>query len=124
MPLVICVAAMAMLVLAAKVNWPWAFTVNVATWDAEPYEAAVTAVLVMLNVLPVRVKPVPAKYEPAPENCDQVIGVTLIVPPWLDVQTQPVSAKVVPASTNVNALGTSAQVFMSVVRVQPLALAA
>jgi hypothetical protein len=52
---------MAMLVLAAKVNWPWALTVKVATWEADPYAAAVTAVLVMLNVLPVRVNPVPAK---------------------------------------------------------------
>ena len=60
-PLVTWLAAMAMLVLAAKVNWPWAFTVNAATWEAEPYAAAVTAVLEMLNVLPVRVNPVPAK---------------------------------------------------------------
>ena len=61
MPLVICEAAMAMLVLAAKVNWPCALTVKVATWEADPYAAAVTAVLVMLNVLPVRVNPVPAR---------------------------------------------------------------
>ena len=61
MPLVICDAAIAILAFAAKVNWPWALTVKVATWEADPYAAAVTAVLVILNVLPVRVSPVPAK---------------------------------------------------------------
>lgn len=35
-PLVTWLAAIAMLALAANVNWPWAFTVNVATWEAEP----------------------------------------------------------------------------------------
>jgi hypothetical protein len=49
-PLVTWLAAIAMLALAAKVNWPWAFTVNVATCVAEPYEAAVTAVLARLTV--------------------------------------------------------------------------
>ena len=47
-------------VFAARVSWPCALTVKVPVWVAEPYAAAVTAVLVMLNCDPVRVRPVPA----------------------------------------------------------------
>jgi len=59
-PEVIWLPSIAMAVDAAKVNWPWALTVNVPTDDAEPYAPAVTAVLVMLNCVPARVNPVPA----------------------------------------------------------------
>ena len=48
-------------VLPARVNWPCALTVNVPTWVAEPYAPAATAVLLMLNCVPVRVRPVPAE---------------------------------------------------------------
>lgn len=49
-------------VLPAKVNCPCALTVKVPTWVAEPYAPAVTAVLLMLNCVPVNVRPVPAVY--------------------------------------------------------------
>ena len=117
-------AATAMLVAAKAVNWPWALTVAVNVWLALPYDAADTPVLAMLNVVPIRDKPVPALYVPAPENCVQGMAVTPIVPVDAAVVTHPVFSKVVPDSINVNAPGTSDQVFMSAVRVQPLALAA
>ena len=47
-------------VFPASVSWPCALTVKVPTCVAEPYAPAVTAVLVMLNWVPVRVRPVPA----------------------------------------------------------------
>ena len=52
------------------------------------------------------------------------MAVTPIVPVEPAVVTQPVDDNVAPSSINVNAPGTSAQVFMSLVRVHPLALAA
>ena len=55
-------------------------------------------VLVVAGVSPVVPKVIELTPEPAPENCDQVMAVTLIVPPALLVQTQPVSARVVPVS--------------------------
>ena len=49
-------------VLLALVIWPWALTAMVGTLAARPYEPAVTAVLVMLNVVDgERVNPVPAE---------------------------------------------------------------
>ena len=48
-------------VLPASVSWPCALTVNVPTWVAEPYAPAATAVLLMLNCVPVSVSPVPAE---------------------------------------------------------------
>ena len=80
--------------------------------------------LVMLNCVPVNVNPVPAVYVPAPENCDQVTAVTPSVPPGLTVHTQPVSPNVAPSWINVNADTNSAQLFASVVLVQPVADAA
>ena len=41
---------------------------NVDTASPLPYEPVVTVVFEMLKVEPVNVKPVPAVYEPAPEN--------------------------------------------------------
>lgn len=56
------VDAIAMAVLDADVIWPWALTAMVGTLAARPYEAAVTAVLAMLNVVDgERFKPVPAE---------------------------------------------------------------
>ena len=46
--------------LAALVIWPWALTVNCPTAPSLPYCAAVTAVLAILNVVFVRLSPVPA----------------------------------------------------------------
>ena len=82
-------------------------TVNVATVSPPPYVLGVTAVLEILNSVPFNVKPVPAVYEPAPENCTNTIGVVPIVTGAFVVQTQPVSANVVPCSTKVNAPGIS-----------------
>ena len=70
-------------------------------------------VVVVAGVSPVLPKVIELTPEPAPENCDQVIAVTLIVPPALLVQTQPVSASVVPVSTKTYAPGTCAHVLMS-----------
>ena len=67
-PLVIWLAAIAIGVFDAEVSCPCALTANVATFDAVPYDPATTVVLLMLKVLPVRVSPVPARYDPAPEN--------------------------------------------------------
>ena len=66
---------------------------------------AVTAVLEILNWLPVSVSPVPAVYVPAPENCVNTISVvpTTITDDELLVHTHPVSALTVPVSVNVNA---------------------
>jgi hypothetical protein len=54
---------MAIEVLDAAVNCPWALTVNVPTADADPYAPAETAVLSMLivpdDVIGPPVKPVP-----------------------------------------------------------------
>lgn len=55
-------------------------------------------VVVVAGVSPVVPKVIELTPEPAPLNCDQVMAVTLIVPPALLVQTQPVSARVVPVS--------------------------
>ena len=55
-------------------------------------------VVVVDGVRPVVPKVIELTPEPAPENCDQVMAVTLIVPPASLVQTQPVSASVVPVS--------------------------
>ena len=76
------------------------------------------------NALEMSCSPLPAVYVPAPENCVQGILVTPIVPVDPAVVTQPVAKSVAPSSINVNAPGTSAQLFMSVVRVQPLDAAA
>lgn len=55
-------AAMAIAVLDADVIWPWALIAKVGTLAAIPYEAAVTPVFVMLNVVDgERVNPVPAE---------------------------------------------------------------
>jgi hypothetical protein len=59
-PAVIAEALMAMLLVAAEVICPCAFTARTGTDDAVPYVDAVTAVLVILNCVPVRVRPVPA----------------------------------------------------------------
>ena len=82
-----------------------------------PKLPVVTVVLLILNVVPVKVSPVPAEYEPAPENCVNKIAVVPIVTGAFVVQTQPVSALSVPASMNVNALGTSAGWLKSAARV-------
>jgi hypothetical protein len=82
----------AMLVFVTPVACPCAFTAITGTCEAEPYVAAVTAVLLMLNAAPVRVRPVPAVYVPAPENWENTIAVTPNVPPESLVLTQPVSA--------------------------------
>ena len=101
-------AALAVIVtLLAAVNWPCWLTVNVATVSPPPYEPTVTAVLDILNSVPFNVKPVPAVYEPAPENWTNIIGVVPIVTGEFVVQTQPVSALIVPCSTKVNAPGIS-----------------
>ena len=61
--------------------------------------ATVTAPVVVVDgVSPVLPNVIELTPEPAPENCAQVMAVTLIVPPALLVQTQPVSASVVPVS--------------------------
>ena len=52
--------AIAIEVLTTEVSWPCAFTVKTGTCEAEPYVAAVTLVLAMLNVVPTKVRPVPA----------------------------------------------------------------
>ena len=50
------------------------------------------------GVSPVVPKDIALTPDPAPENCAQVMAVTLIVPPASLVQTHPVSARVVPVS--------------------------
>jgi hypothetical protein len=52
--------AIAIVVLPAAVNWPWLLTVNVATLDALPYDAAVTVVSLTLSVFPDFESPEPA----------------------------------------------------------------
>ena len=81
-----------------------------------PPSATVTGA-VSENTVPVRVSPVLAVYDPAPENCDQGKAVVPSVPPAFAVQTQPVSALVVPVSINTKAEVSSSQVSASVVRV-------
>ena len=51
-----------------------------------PPSATVTGA-VRLNAVPVRVSPVDAVYDPAPENCDQGNAVVPSVPPAFAVQT-------------------------------------
>ena len=80
------------------------YCVNVLACPVPPLATAkvpatVTApVVVVAGVSPVLPNVIELTPEPAPENCAQVMAVTLIVPPALLVQTQPVSASVVPVS--------------------------
>lgn len=76
-----------------------AFTAPVPPLATAKVPATVTAPVVVVDgVSPVVPKVIELTPEPAPENCAQVMAVTLIVPPALLVQTQPVSASVVPVS--------------------------
>ena len=71
------------------------------------------------NTVPVKLKPalVLAVYDPAPENCDQIICVVPTTIGLLVVHTYPVSALVDPASTKVNAPAISVPTSKSVARV-------
>ena len=112
----------AITVLDAAVNCPCPLTVNVATRSPLPYVAAVTAVLVILNCVPVNVNPVPAVYAPAPENCTQLTGLVPTVVTG-SVITQPVLSYNVPAVTNVKSPpAISAEVSKSVERVNTVLL--
>ena len=51
---------MAIEVLLAVVIWPWALMAKVGTLEAVPYDPFATPVFVMLKVVLVSVKPVPA----------------------------------------------------------------
>ena len=76
----------------------------------------------MLNVSPVNVSPVPARYVPAPENCTQSIG---SVPTTVtsSICTQPVELYNVPAVTNVKSPpAISAAVLKSSARVNTVVL--
>jgi hypothetical protein len=89
-----CDAVILIDVLAAAVRRPCASTVKVATCDADPYEAAVTAVLSRLIVTvaleALEVKPVP------PEIVKLfVVGVAVPLSPAMDVGTAPVTAIVI-----------------------------
>ena len=77
----------AMLVFVIPVAWPCAFTVITGTIEAEPYVLAVTPVFVMLNSVPVRVRPVPAVYNVESLICANVIAVVpnVIVPTVLQI---------------------------------------
>ena len=54
------------------------------------------------NVVPANVKPPPAVYVPAPENCENTSAVVHNVIASSVVSTQPVFPFVVPSDTNVN----------------------
>ena len=66
----------------AEVIWPCALIASVTVLLAEPYVAAVTAVLAIENWVPVSVRPVPAVYRVESLTCTKVIAVVpkVIVP--------------------------------------------
>ena len=75
-----------------------------ATWF-DPLIVVVSGSTLTLNCVPFVLRPLPAVYAPAPENCVNTIGVvpTTIVADELFVHTHPVSKLTVPYSTKVNA---------------------